>query len=229
MGRVRPQGRASGPRPRRRPLTADAVYTHCPNCLAEYRSWATTCLDCGTMLVPGPSPAPEDVEPGRLEVVERDEGSGADAVDRFALEEQPVVLTSMIEEDVDAFLTALDEEEIGARRGDPTGDGGVEIVVHAANLIDAQAVLVEFTGDISLVDDIAVDPDQGGAASDLAVVTWMRLSDVGVQANRLREAGVDLRIELPNEVERASPTAQAAILVPVEELDRAREILGIAF
>jgi hypothetical protein len=210
-------------------LTTDAEYTHCPNCLAEYRSWSTTCLNCGTMLVPGPSPEPEEVAPGRLEVVEREEDSVEDAPDRFALEEQPIVLTSMIEEDVDAFLTALDEEEIGARRGDSTGDGGVEIVVHAANLIDAQAVLVEFTGDISLVDDIAVDPDEGGAESDLAVVTWMRLSDVGVQANRLREAGVDVRLELPDEAERTSPVAQAAILVPVEELDHAREILGIAF
>jgi len=210
-------------------LTADAEYTHCPNCLAEYRSWSTTCLNCGTMLVPGPSPEPEEVAPGRLEVVERDEDSGEDTPDRFGLEEQPIVLTSMIEEDVEEFLTALDDEEIGARRGDSTGDGGVEIVVHAANLIDAQAVLVEFTGDISLVDDIAVDPDQGGATSDLAVVTWMRLGDVGVQANRLRVAGVDVRLELPDEAERTSPVAQAAILVPVEELDRAREILGIAF
>ena len=209
-------------------MTTDADYTHCPNCLAEYGSWSTTCLDCGTMLVPGPSPAPEEVEPGRLEVVERDESSGAE-VDRFALEEQPMVLTSMVEEDVDAFLAALDEEEIGARRGDPTGHGGVEIVVHAANLIDAQAVLVEFTGDISLVDDIAVDPDREGVESDLAVVTSMRLGDVGVQANRLREAGVDVRVELPNDAERGSPAAQATILVPVEELDRAREILGIAF
>jgi hypothetical protein len=210
-------------------LTTDAEYTHCPNCLAEYRSWSTTCLNCGTMLVPGPSPEPEEVAPGRLEVVERDEDSGEDTPDRFALEEQPIVLTSMIEEDVEEFLAALDDEEIGARRGDSTGDGGIEIVVHAANLIDAQAVLVEFTGDISLVDDIAVVPDQGGVTSDLAVVTWMRLGDVGVQANRLREAGVDVRLELPDEAERTSPVAQAAILVPVEELDHAREILGIAF
>lgn len=210
-------------------MTTDAEYTHCPNCLAEYRSWATTCLNCGTMPVLGPAPVAEAVVPGRLEVVEREEDPDEDAPDRFALEEQAIVLTSMIEEDVDAFLTALDEEEIGARRGDSTGDGGVEIVVHAANLIDAQAVLVEFTGDISLVDDIAIDTDQGGAASDLAVVTWMRLGDVGVQANRLREAGVDVRLELPDEAERTSPVAQAAILVPMEELDRAREILGIAF
>ena len=210
-------------------MSTGADYHHCPNCLAEYRSWSTTCLDCGTMLVPGPAPAPEEVERGRVEVIERDEGSATGSLDRFALEVEPVVLTSMIEEDVDAFLAALDEEEIGARRGGSTGDGGFEIIVHAANLMDAQAVLVEFTGDVSLVDDIAVDPEQDGPSNDVAIVTWTRLQDVGAQANRLREAGVDVRIELPNEAERASPAAQAAILVPLEELDRAREILGIAF
>jgi hypothetical protein len=210
-------------------LTA-ADYTHCPNCLAEYGAWSTICLRCGSVLAAGPSPAHEelaDVEPGRVEVVERDEDPVAGTLGRFALEEEPVVLTSMIEQDVDAFLALLDAEEIGARRGEATDDGGVAIVVHASNLSDAQAVLVEFTGDVRLVDDIAVDPEQGGVASEMAVVTWTRLQDTGVQANRLREGGVDVRIELPDEAERASPTAQAAILVPVEELDRAREILGI--
>jgi hypothetical protein len=209
-------------------LTAAADHTHCPNCLAEYGPWSTICLDCGTALVPGPSPAQEESEPadpGRVEVVERTADPASP--DRFALEEQPVVLTSMVEEDVDAFLAVLEEDEIGARRGEPTDDGGVAIVVHAANLIDAQAVLVEFTGDIGLVDDIAVDPEGDGSADDLAVVTWTRLQDVGIHANRLRGEGIDVRIELPGEVERASPTAQAAILVAVEELDRAREILGI--
>jgi hypothetical protein len=209
-------------------LTA-ADFTHCPNCLAEYGAWSTICLDCGSVLAVGPSPARHEsaeVQPGRVEVVERDQDP-AGSLGRFALEEEPVVLTSMIGEDVDAFLAALDEEEIGARRGDPTDGGGFEIVVHASNLIDAQAVLVEFTGDVSLVDDIAVDPEQSEVASEMAVVTWTRLQDTGVQANRLREGGVDVRIELPDEAERASPTAQAAILVPVEDLDRAREILGI--
>jgi len=207
-------------------------HTHCPNCRAEYGTWSTTCLDCGSALAPGPSPAQEGIEgvaPGRLEVVEREEDSAKASLGRFALEEEPVVLTSMVEEDVDAFLAALDEEEIGAQRGEPADDGGVAIVVHASNLIDAQAVLVEFTGDVSLVDDIAVDPEQDGDAKDMAVLTWTRLQDVGVQANRLREAGIDVRIELPDEAERASPVAQGAILVPVEELARAREILGIAF
>jgi hypothetical protein len=170
------------------------------------------------------------VETGGVEVVERSEDPATDALDRFALEEAPLVLTSMAEEDADAFLAALDDEEIGGRRGDPTEGEGVEIVVHAANLIDAQAVLVEFTGDVRLVDDIGVeDPGESDRGDDLAVVTWTRISDVGAQANRLRERGVDVRIELPGEAERVSPTAQAAILVAVEDLDRAREILGIAF
>jgi hypothetical protein len=211
-------------------LTTAADYTHCPNCLAEYGAWSTICLDCGSVLAAGPSPAheeQEEVEPGRVEVMERADDPATGSLDRFALEQEAVVLTSMIDEDVDAFLAALDGEGIGARRGEPTEDGGVGIIVHAANLIDAQAVLVEFTGDVRLVDDIAVDPEQDGAASEMAVVTWTRLQDVGSQANRLREGGVDVRIELPDEAERASPAAQAAIMVPVEDLDRAREILGI--
>src|SRR5687767_7252729 len=162
VGGVRAQGRASGPRPRRRPLTTAADYTHCPNCLAEYGAWSTICLDCGSVLVAGPSPVPE-VEPGRVEVMELAEDAASGSLDRFALEEEPVVLTSMIEEDVDAFLAALDKEEIGARRGERTDDGGVGIIVHAANLMDAQAVLVEFTGDVGLVDEIAVDPEQDRA------------------------------------------------------------------
>jgi predicted pyridoxine 5'-phosphate oxidase superfamily flavin-nucleotide-binding protein len=207
-------------------LTTAADYTHCPNCLAEYGAWSTICLACGSVLVPGPAPTPE-VEPGRLEVMALAEDSVTGSLDRFALEEEPVVLTSMIEENVDAFLAALDEEEIGARRGERTDHGGVGIIVHAANLIDAQAVLVEFTGDVALVDEIAVDPDEDRAESEMAVVTWIRVRDVGAQASRLREAGLDVRIELPDQAERASPAALAAILVPVEELDRAREILGI--
>ena len=214
-------------------MSTAGTYTHCPNCLAEYGPWSTTCLECGSALVPGPSPAQEEaleVEAGRLEVVERGEEPVAGSLDRFALEEEPVVLTSMVEEDVDAFLAALDDEEIGARRGEPTDGGGVGIVVHAANLIDAQALLVEFTGNVQLVDDIGVDDAvDGDRTDDLAIVTWTRTSEVGVQANRLRERGVDVRIELPGQAERASPAAEAAILVPVDDLDRAREILGIAF
>jgi len=203
-------------------------YAHCPNCLAEYRAGFTICTECGSLLVPGPSPAQATEEagpvlPGAVEVVRAGEVE-ADR-DRFALEETPVVLTAMVEEDVDEFLAALDEQEIGARRGATSDDGGVEIVVHAANLMDAQAVLVEFTGDVSLLDDIGVERE--GAGDDWAVVTWVALRDAGVQANRLRERGVDVRMELPTDSEDA-PAAQAAILVAADDLEDARRILGIA-
>ncbi len=64
---------------------------------------------------------------------------------------------------------------------------------------------------------------------DFALVTSVRLADVGARANRLRERGLDVRIELPGEEERASLEALAAILVRIDDLERAREILGIVF
>jgi hypothetical protein len=210
-------------------LTATVGYRHCPNCFAEYREGPLICVDCGGVLVDGPSPSSTPVTAGGVEVVERDEDRSTASLDRFALEETPLVLTSIVEEDAEAFLLALDEEEIGGRRGEPTGDGGVEIVVHAASLIDAQAVLVEFTGDVSLVDDIGVDSEVDGTTDDFAVLTSVRLADIGAHANRLREQGVDVRIELPGEGERGSFDAQAAILVAADDLDRARRILGIVF
>lgn len=207
-----------------------AAHTHCPNCFEEHRAGYTICTVCGTLLVPGPSPAfePTELAPsvGRIEVVRT--GEPRAEPDRFALEEAPVVLTTIVEEDVDAFLATLEDQEIGARRGDATDDGGVEIRVHAANLTDAQAALVEFTGDVTLVDDIAVEwPD---AADDAwAVVTWVRLGDAGAQANRLRRGGLDVRLELPDDGDRDAMSAQAAILVASEDLESARALLGIAY
>lgn len=199
------------------------TYRHCPACGAEYRTGFRTCSDCGSLLLPGPAP-PQDREapdPGRLDYV--DTASPEFERDRFAMEETPVVLTSIVEEDADAFLATLEEQEIGARRGASASDGGVEILVHAANLVDAQAVLVEFTGDVSLIDEIGVDASGG---TDMAIVASARLQDAGAQASRLRDRGIDVRIELPPDPQRElSP--MATILVPWEQLDEAREILGI--
>lgn len=200
-------------------------YTHCPNCLAEYRAGFTICTNCGSLLVDGPSPAQLDAAGPREGTLAFGVEDAAIDVDRFALEETPVVLTAIVPEDVEAFLAALDVEEIGARAGEPTDDGGVEILVHAANVGDAQAVLVEFTGDVGLVDDIGVDGDGEDVA--MAVVARVRLGDAGSMATRLRERGLDVRIELPDPDGGQSPQGSAAILVAEEELGRAREILGI--
>jgi hypothetical protein len=208
-------------------VSAEA-FTHCPNCLAEHRAGFTICTNCGSLLVEGRAPIRDEHEgvsesaPGALAfgVRERDE----EERDRFSLEETPVVLTAIVPEDVDAFLAALDEEEIGARAGEATDDGGVEILVHAANVSDAQAVLVEFTGDVTLVDDIGVETDGRDA---MAVVATARLGDAGAMAARLRERGLDVRIELPEPAMGQTLDRSASILVAEEELERAREILGI--
>jgi hypothetical protein len=42
---------------------ADRSYTHCPNCLAEYRPGFDTCADCGVKVVPGPAPVTEEHAP----------------------------------------------------------------------------------------------------------------------------------------------------------------------
>ena len=38
-------------------------YSHCPNCLAEYRPGFDTCADCGVALVAGPAPVTEEHAP----------------------------------------------------------------------------------------------------------------------------------------------------------------------
>jgi hypothetical protein len=202
-------------------------YTHCPNCLAEYRAGFTICTRCGSLLVDGPSPAIQDagdVSAGGALAFGVLEEPVVEA-DRFALEETPVVLTSIVLEDAEDFLAALEDEEIGARVSLTTDGGGVEILVHSANVSDAQAVLVEFTGDVTLVDDIGVEAAGGDTA--MAVVATTRLGDAGAMAARLREHGLDVRIELPDPTAAQPPDRSAALLVAEEELERAREILGI--
>jgi hypothetical protein len=38
-------------------------YSHCPNCLAEYRRGFDVCVDCGIALVRGPAPVTEEHAP----------------------------------------------------------------------------------------------------------------------------------------------------------------------
>jgi len=208
-------------------VTAAAGPTHCPSCMTEHRAGYTICTECGTLLVDGPSPALEPGALGRrprgsLEFAER--GVPPADLDRFALEETQVILTAIDREDVADFLAALEDEGIGARSGATDDQGGVEILVHAANLVEAQAVLVEFTGEVGLVDEIGLD---GEADPGMAVVTTARLTDAGRLAARLRAEGIDVRLELPSPDDMPPVDPSAAILVRAEELPRARELLGI--
>jgi hypothetical protein len=176
----------------------------------------------------------EAAEPGRV-TFERREGAGApgDPLDLFEEEERPpkrLVLVVMVEEDAPDLIEALRAEGVGARLGERTDDGGVEVLIHDTKLPPAQAVLVEFTGDPTLVDAVveaeeqpsASDRDQDGSVE----VASGRLTGMSSQLERLRAAGIDVRVETD---EDADPLlATGALMVHPDDLDRAREVLGIA-
>ena len=176
----------------------------------------------------------EAPEPGRVEFGGREGGGGGgNRVDLFDEEERPpkrLVLVVMVEEDAADLIEALRAEGIGARLGERTDDGGVEILVHDTKLPAAQAVLVEFTGDPSLVDAVVEADDQPGSVDageeGFIEVASGGLTGMSSQLERLRAAGIDVRVETD---EDADPLlATGALLVRPDDLERAREVLGIA-
>ena len=134
----------------------------------------------------------------------------------------------MVEEDASGLLEALEAERIGSRLGERTDDGGVEILIHDTNLAAAQAVLVGYTGDPSLVDAVvAADAaDVPGDDDRFVQVASGVLAGMATQLERLRDAGIDVRVETAAVDGDPSPST-GALLVPSDDLDRARAVLGI--
>jgi hypothetical protein len=175
----------------------------------------------------------EAIEPGRVEFGERT-GAGASAGrDLFDEEERPpkrLVLVVMVEEDAPDLIAALRAEGVGARLGERTDDGGVEVLVHDTKLPAAQAVLVEFTGDPALVDAVIEadeQPEVGEGADDGFVeVASGGLTGMSSQLERLRAAGIDVRVETDGDADPLLATG--ALMVHPDDVERAREVLGIA-
>jgi len=225
--------------------TTDRV-AHCPVCLTEYRAGVSICPDDSTMLVPGPASDPGDgreIERGTIVVIRRpaDDLDDVEAVDLFGREEQPVrvVLAILAREDAPDLVDALEAEGVGARLGDPAPEDGVEVIVHDTKLADAQAILVEFTGDASLVDDVGVDdgepksddlawPDGRPNEDGFVGVSTGRLLDLATMADRLAEAGIDVRMEVPDPSDEGRPGVTGTLWVDRDAVTRAREILGIS-
>jgi hypothetical protein len=139
--------------------------------------------------------------------------------DLFDREESPrsVVLADLDQGDAPEFIEALKAQGIGAKLGSPTDQGGVEVIIHEANLADAQAVLVDFTGDASLVEDLDADGDLVPVSSGHAV-------DVSTQADRLSNAGIDVRLELPAPDDERT---EGTLWVSRDDAEEARSVLGI--
>ena len=212
---------------------------HCPTCGTEYAAGVSICPDDGSLLVVGPAPEADDddfeaasvegeeVARGRIEVVrlEASDAAGETHADLFEQEEHParIRLVVMAREDAPDLIDALALEGVGARLGAGSPDDGVEVIVHDFQLAEAQAVLVEFTGDPSLVDDVEMDAD-GSARGDLIQVFEGRPEDVAAAADRMSAAGIDVRLELVTPEEQAP---QGSLWVNPADLEPAREVLGI--
>lgn len=211
--------------------TPGEAVMHCPNCFAEYGAGFTICSDCGHLLVTGPTPegSGDGPRPTSLDVSTR-EMPEIEPTDLFDEEERVprrVVLAVLLRETAEELVARLEEEDIGARLGDVDASGEVQVLVHDSNLGDAQATLVEITGDVSLVDDVDQQAE-GGETSDLVEVATPRLSEAGMQAKRLQDAEIKVRVELPGDPEAAHDRlATATLFVAREDLEEARRVLGI--
>jgi hypothetical protein len=211
---------------------------HCPVCSTEYPSGTSICMNDSSILVDGPAAGGADADDGsdggdertgdlddqdgrigRLEVVAMDEGPDAPS-DLFASEERPrrILLAVMVPEDAPDLIERLEDEGIGARLGEPTDDGGVEVLIHEQNVQEAQAILVDFTGDPSLADDIGALPGDDGYE-----LVSRGVDGAMVNVERLRDAGIDVRLELGEE----GLTQPWAIHCPSEDVERARALLGV--
>jgi len=183
---------------------AERSVVHCPNCFAEYRAGFTICTDCGHLLVPGAAPEqPQEPAPRAtpLDILTREPPQIGEPADLFEEEERVprrVVLAALPRATAEALIERLTDEEIGARLSDVDASGDVQVLVHDTNLGDAQAALVEVTGDVSLVDAV----DEGD--TEFVEVASPRLGEAGMQAARLQDAGIKVRVELPHDPEAAN-------------------------
>ena len=203
---------------------------HCPDCGAENRAGYTICTECGALLEPGPT---HRVAPASYAYrADTDDGSGsASPADLFEREERPpkrLILAVMVEDDAPGLIEALGAEGIGTRLGERTEEGGVEVLIHDTNLAAAQAVLVEYTGDPSLVDAVVEAEDADVADEDddpFVEVASGVLAGMATQLERLRDAGIEVRVETATGDDRGRQTG--ALMVPSADLERARTVLGI--
>ncbi len=87
----------------------ESRYTHCPNCLAEYRPGFDTCADCGIALVPGPAPVTEEQAPVEMRPISRLRGR----------DEVPTVLCGLPRIEAQILTTKLQDEGLVASVDEP--------------------------------------------------------------------------------------------------------------
>ncbi len=88
-------------------------------------------------------------------------------------------------------------------------------------------MLVEYTGDPSLVDAVVEAEDDDATDDDdpFVEVASGVLAGMATQLERLRTAGIEVRVETATGDDRGR--ANGALMVPSDDLERARAVLGI--
>lgn len=88
----------------------DSSFSHCPNCLAEYRPGFDACADCGIALVDGPAPVTEEHAPDHTR------GHSHPTEDRH---EVPVVLGRLPRVEAQILVGKLQSEGLVASADEP--------------------------------------------------------------------------------------------------------------
>jgi hypothetical protein len=106
----------------------ESSYSHCPNCLAEYRPGFDMCADCGIPTVPGPAPVTEDHAPNDTKEHRHPKH------DRY---ETPVVLGRLPRLEAQILVTKLQAEGLIASADEPA-----LMTAYGAALPDARMIRI---------------------------------------------------------------------------------------
>jgi hypothetical protein len=106
----------------------EASYSHCPNCMAEYRPGFDTCADCGILTVAGPAPVTEDHAPHETKARRHP------THERY---EVPVVLARLPRLEAQILVTKLQAEGLVASADEPA-----LMTAYGATLPDARMIRI---------------------------------------------------------------------------------------
>src|SRR5216117_1647820 len=106
----------------------ETSYSHCPNCLDEYRPGFDTCADCGIPTVTGPAPVTEDHAPHDTKAHRHP------THDRY---EVPVVLARLPRLEAQILVTKLQAEGLVASADEPA-----LMTAYGAALPDARMIRI---------------------------------------------------------------------------------------
>lgn len=119
----------------------DDTSSHCPNCLAEYRSGFDTCVDCGIALVPGPAPLIDKPSPEPAddqELPRRDRGGIPVVLCQLPVIEAQILATKL---EAEGLVVTVEEPALWTAYGTSIAvTAGLRVWVLESQLEQAQTI-----------------------------------------------------------------------------------------